>query len=84
MPKSYNFTVWVCMYVCMVITYSRVWINRVSKVANPARRRRLPILLEEEGCQSCSWSAELGLIGVCLRPVLYPSDGELLDEGMHV
>ena len=25
----------VCMYVCMVITYSRVWINRV----------RLPILL---------------------------------------
>ena len=26
----------VCMYVCMVITYSRVWINRV-KVANPAR-----------------------------------------------
>ena len=30
--------VWVvqyCMYVCMVITYSRVWINRV----------RLPILL---------------------------------------
>ena len=27
--------VYVCMYVCMVITYSRVWINRV----------RLPILL---------------------------------------
>ena len=26
---------YVCMYVCMVITYSRVWINRV----------RLPILL---------------------------------------
>ena len=26
----------------------------------------------------------LGLIGVCLRPVLYPSDGELLDKGMHV
>ena len=29
--RSYS----VCMYVCMVITYSRVWINRV----------RLPILL---------------------------------------
>ena len=27
--------IYVCMYVCMVITYSRVWINRV----------RLPILL---------------------------------------
>ena len=26
----------------------------------------------------------LELVGVCLRPVLYPSDGELLDEGMHV
>ena len=26
---------YVCMYVCMVITYSRVWINRL----------RLPILL---------------------------------------
>ena len=26
----------------------------------------------------------LGLIGVCLRTVLYPSDGELLDKGMHV
>ena len=26
----------VCMYVCMVITYSRVRINR-GKVANPAR-----------------------------------------------
>ena len=26
----------------------------------------------------------LGLVGVCLRPVLYPSDGELLDEGIHV
>ena len=25
------------LYVCMVITYSRVWINRVGKVANPAR-----------------------------------------------
>ena len=21
---------------------------------------------------------------MCLRPVLYPSDGELLDEGMHI
>ena len=32
----------VCMYkyvcrICMVITYFRVWINWVSKVANPAR-----------------------------------------------
>ena len=24
--------VYVCMYVCMVITYSRVWINRVRSV----------------------------------------------------
>ena len=30
-----NLPDFVCMYVCMVITYSRVWINRV----------RLPILL---------------------------------------
>ena len=30
-----NYSMYVCMYVCMVITYSRVWINRV----------RLPILL---------------------------------------
>ena len=28
-------SMYVCMYICMVITYSRVWINRV----------RLPILL---------------------------------------
>ena len=29
---------YVCMYVCMIITYSRAWINRVRfKVANPAR-----------------------------------------------
>ena len=28
-------TCWACLYVCLVITYSRVWINRV----------RLPILL---------------------------------------
>ena len=26
----------------------------------------------------------LGLVGVCLRTVLYPSDDELLDEYMHV
>ena len=26
----------------------------------------------------------LEIIRVCLRLVLYPSDGELLDEGMHV
>ena len=26
----------------------------------------------------------LGLVGVYLQPVLYPSVGELLDEGMHV
>ena len=25
----------------------------------------------------------MGLVGVCLRPVLYPFDDELLDEGMH-
>ena len=31
-----------------------------------------------------SFRQMLGLIGVCLRPVLYPSDGELLDEGMNV
>ena len=31
----YDHHIYVCMYVCMVITYSRVWINRV----------RLPILL---------------------------------------
>ena len=30
----------VCMYLCMVITYSRVWINRAIKVANPARGQR--------------------------------------------
>ena len=33
--KYINHYAVVCMYVCMVITYSRVWINRV----------RLPILL---------------------------------------
>ena len=32
---SVQLTMALCMYVCMVITYSRVWINRV----------RLPILL---------------------------------------
>ena len=31
----FSLTLALCMYVCMVITYSRVWINRV----------RLPILL---------------------------------------
>ena len=30
------------------------------------------------------FSQMLGLLGVCLRPVLYPSDGELHDEGMCV
>ena len=31
------------------------------------------------------FSQMLGLFGVCLRPVvLYPSDGELHDEGMYV
>ena len=34
-PTLFHGCVPVCMYVCMVITYSRVWINRV----------RLPILL---------------------------------------
>ena len=34
-PEGAKFVRGVCMYVCMVITYSRVWINRV----------RLPILL---------------------------------------
>ena len=29
-------SMYVCMYVCMVITYSRVWINP-GKVASPAR-----------------------------------------------
>ena len=32
---TYTIAMHVCMYVCMVITYSRVWVNRV----------RLPILL---------------------------------------
>ena len=32
---AYGMHAIVCMYVCMVITYSRVWINRV----------RLPVLL---------------------------------------
>ena len=33
--SSYCMVTHICMYVCMVITYSRVWINRI----------RLPILL---------------------------------------
>ena len=35
-------------------------------------------------CYFCPSRQMLGLIGVCLRPVLYPSDGELLNEGMHL
>ena len=34
-PDGRPRNMYVCMYVCMVITYSRVWMNRV----------RLPILL---------------------------------------
>ena len=35
-------------------------------------------------CYFCPFRQMLGLVGVCLRPVLYPSDVEILDKGMPV
>ena len=57
-PKnSYQY---VCMYVCMVITYSRVWINRV----------RLPILLV------VSWTGKMNIpLSPCVPENLVSRDG---------
>ena len=50
-----------CMYVCMVITYSRVWINRV---------RRLPILLV------VSWTGKMNTsLSPCVPENLVSRDG---------
>ena len=52
--------VYVCIYVCMVITYSRVWINRV----------RLPILLV------VSWTGEMNIpLSPCVPENLVSRDG---------
>ena len=49
-----------CMYVCMVITYSRVWINRV----------RLPILLV------VSWTGKINIpLSPCVPEKLVSRDG---------
>ena len=51
---------YVCMYVCMVITYSRVWINRV----------RLPILLV------VSWTGKMNIpLSPCVPENLVSRDG---------